>query len=212
MTAVLRLIEDWLVGGTGSTLPSGTPRALYVAGGSITVNGNGFDLDEGLTSAGELSVEAGSDGATIWRWELVDGASESALIGDRGSVILDGAIDGSLLEEGALIRLDSVAFPPGGCAMLHTHQGPGIRRLRDGTIRIDTEGHSSSYGPGGAWFETGPDPVFAQAAETQDSRFIRAMILPDRLAGTSSISYVRDEDREKPKSQKYRGYGETSLG
>jgi hypothetical protein len=212
MTAVLRLIEDWLAGGTRSTLASETPRALYVAGGSITVNGNALNLDEGLTSAGELSVEAGEDGATIWRWELVDGASESTLIGDRGAVILEGAINVSLLDEGALIRLDSVAFPPGGNAMLPTHQGPGIRRLRDGTVRIDTEGHSSSYGPGGAWFETGHDPVFAQASETQESRFIRTMILPEHLAGTSSITYVREQDRNKPKSQQYRGYGETLLG
>ena len=31
----------------------------------------------------------------------------------------------------------------------------------EGAIRIDTHGRSTSYGPGGAWFETGPDDVFA---------------------------------------------------
>src|SRR5215475_10648072 len=63
-----------------------------------------------------------------------------------------------------LLRGDSVAFPPGGCAYLHRHQGPGIRCLLDGGIRIDTGGRSTSYGPGGAWYESGPVPVFAQAA------------------------------------------------
>ena len=29
------------------------------------------------------------------------------------------------------------------------------------------------------------------------------MVLPRRLLGQSSIRYVRDEDREKPKSQRY---------
>lgn len=211
MTSILRLIEDWLVAGARSTLPSETPRALYVASGSISVNGESIGLDEGLTSIGELSIEAGVDGATIWRWELVDDTSESTFISGRGTVILDGVINEALLHEGALIRLDSVAFPSGGTAMLHTHEGPGTRRLREGTIRIDTEGHSSSYGPGGAWFETGPDPVFAQASEYQETRFIRTMILPNRLAGRSSITYVREEDQEKPKSQRYRGYGETLL-
>jgi hypothetical protein len=94
---------------------------------------------------------------------------------------------------------------------LHTHQGPGIRRLSEGTIRIDTEGKTSSYGPGGAWFETGPDEVFAQANGTQASRFIRTMVLPDSLVGTSSISYAREEDKNKPKSQTYRGFGELVI-
>ena len=40
------------------------------------------------------------------------------------------------------------AFPPGGCAYLHRHQGPGIRCLLEGGIRIDTHGRSTSYGPG----------------------------------------------------------------
>ena len=55
-----------------------------------------------------------------------------------------------------LMRGDSVAFPPGGCAYRHRHQGPGIRCLIEGGIRIDTHGRSTSYGPGGAWYESGP--------------------------------------------------------
>ncbi len=79
------------------------------------------------------------------------------------------------------MRGDSVAFPPGGCAYLHRHQGPGIRCLIEGGIRIDTHGRSTSYGPGGAWYESGPDAVFAQAASDKPSRFIRVMILPREL-------------------------------
>ncbi len=114
-------------------------------------------------------------------------------------------------DGGLLIRNDGVSFPPGGCAYLHTHQGPGIRCLIDGGIRIDTLGHSASYGPGGAWFEGGPDPVFAQAAADRPSRFIRVMVLPAGLKGKSSIAYVNAEDREKPKSQSYKGYVDEVL-
>ena len=46
-----------------------------------------------------------------------------------------------------LLRGDSVAFPPGGCAYLHRHQGPGIRCLLEGGIRIDTRGHSTFLRP-----------------------------------------------------------------
>ncbi len=101
------------------------------------------------------------------------------------------------------MRGDSVAFPPGGCAYLHRHQGPGIRCLIEGGIRIDTNGRSTSYGPGGAWYESGPEPVFAQAAPDRPSRFIRVMILPRQLIGKSSLELINEADKHKPRSQQY---------
>ena len=103
-----------------------------------------------------------------------------------------------------LMRGDSVAFPPGGCAHLHTHQGPGIRCLIDGGIRIDVHGRSTSYGPGSPWFEAGPEPVFAQAAADRPSRFIRVMILPRALLGKSSFQFANEEDKAKPRAQQYK--------
>ena len=109
-----------------------------------------------------------------------------------------------------LLRGDSVAFPPGGCAYLHRHQGPGIRCLLEGGIRIDTRGHSHSYGPGGAWYETGPDGVFAQAAD-RPTRFIRVMVLPLAYLGKSSVEYLNEEDKAKPKSQAYKIFADMPL-
>ena len=109
-----------------------------------------------------------------------------------------------------LLRGDSVAFPPGGCAHLHRHQGPGIRCLIEGGIRIDTHGRSTSYGPGGAWYESGPDPVFAQAAD-RPTRFIRVMILPRELLGKSSIQYVNEDDKTKPRSQQYKIFADAPI-
>ncbi len=109
-----------------------------------------------------------------------------------------------------LLRGDSVAFPPGGCAYLHRHQGPGIRCLFEGGIRIDTHGRSTSYGPGGAWYESGPDPVFAQAAD-RPTRFIRVMILPVAYVGKSSAEYLNEEDKAKPKSQQYKIFADLPL-
>jgi quercetin dioxygenase-like cupin family protein len=105
--------------------------------------------------------------------------------------------------EEALIRCDRVDFPPGGVAYMHTHQGPGIRVLLHGSIRIDTAGESRGYGPLQAWFEPGPEPVFAAASETEPTAFVRCMVLPGRLRGQSSIRYVREEDAAKPKPQRY---------
>jgi hypothetical protein len=106
-------------------------------------------------------------------------------------------------SEPRLIRCDRVDFPAGGAAYLHTHQGPGIRVLLHGTIRIETGGSSQSYGPLEAWFEPGPEPVFAAASETEPTGFVRCMVLPAHLLGQSSIRYVRVEDAAKRKPQQY---------
>ena len=103
------------------------------------------------------------------------------------------------------MRCDSVAFPPGGCAYLHTHQGPGIRCLIEGGIRIDTEGTSHCYAPGGAWFEAGPEPVFAQAAD-RPTRFMRVMVLPAHAAGPGSIAYVNAERSRQAEVAALQGY------
>jgi len=49
----------------------------------------------------------------------------------------------------------------------------------------------------------GIDPVFAETRQDGPSHFIRVMILPRSLKGKSSITYVKPEDQDKPKTQKY---------
>ena len=207
----MRLFEDTLFGGEEVRFEDSVPRALYVSAGTVSVSGADVPLDEGVVSTHAATVCAGGEGATLWRWEI--GASDAGARADRHRtrLRLAGRIDPAAIADELLIRLDSVAFPPGGTAFLHTHQGPGIRCLREGEIRIDTEGCSSSYGPGGAWFENGPEPVFAQASANVPSRFIRTMLLPRSLQGASSIRYVNDEDRDKPKSQTYRVFAEKPV-
>jgi hypothetical protein len=83
--------------------------------------------------------------------------------------------------------------------------------MTEGGIRIDTSGHSTSYGPGGAWFESGPEPVFAQGAVDRPSRFIRVMILPRALIGKSSIRYVDEADKDKPRMQQYQIFADMPI-
>jgi hypothetical protein len=166
---------------------------------------------EAWSGEGAVMLKAGSGGATAWRWELVkeDGGGletwTDVVTREKLSAELATVPKGALL-----LRGDSVAFPPGGCAYLHRHQGPGIRCLLEGGIRIDTRGHSHSYGPGGAWYETGPDGVFAQAAE-RPTRFIRVMVLPLAYLGKSSVEYLNEEDKAKPKSQAYKIFADMPL-
>ena len=207
MNPMLRLCEDVLSNQGAIELPA-LPRMIFVVHGSVAIAGRTLRDEEAFGGEGAIMLKAGGAGATVWRWELI--AREADF--DRpppGSGIVSHeklAVMLSTVPAGALLlRGDSVAFPPGGCAYLHRHGGPGIRCLIEGGIRIDTNGHSTSYGPGGAWFEIGPDGVFAQAAD-RPTRFIRAMILPRAFLGKSSVEYLNEEDKAKPKLQSYKIY------
>ena len=100
------------------------------------------------------------------------------------------------------MRCDRVDFPPGGIAYRHTHPGPGIRYLLFGSIRIDAGGSSHDYGPGQAWFESGPEPVLATASAGEDTAFVRVLLLPREWQGKRTIRYVDPVDDEKPKLQR----------
>jgi hypothetical protein len=207
----LRFLRDTYAPGAACAQPlPAMNRVLYCNVGSFkTGGGDNREHDQAWHGANEVTVTAGLDGAEIWRWELAPSDSAPLLDLGRGvrtTLELRGPVDTIEAGNQWLMRCDSVKFPPGGCAFTHTHQGPGIRVLREGAIRIDAEGASHHYKPGEAWFENGPDPVFAQAEEQGCSGFVRVMILPRELKGKSSISYVNDEDRDKPKSQRYKGY------
>lgn len=203
MAPMLRLYEDVLTNDAGVSLPA-RPRMIYVVHGAITMGDQGLQDDEAFGSENAVTLTAERAGATLWRWELAaDGeASGPSAPGVVSRERLSARLD-TMPKGAVLLRGDSVAFPPGGCAYLHRHQGPGIRCLLHGGIRIDTKSHSTSYGPGGVWFESGPDPVFAQAADTP-TRFIRVMILPMAYLARSSVEYLNEEDRTKPKSQSYK--------
>jgi hypothetical protein len=214
MHPVLRLYEDVLSSAENVEFALGPlPRFIFVVHGSATIGGKSLREGEAWQGEGAATIKPGTAGVTCWRWELAHGDRGSAIACAPGmvtheklSAYLETAPKGDWLMRG-----DSVAFPPGGCAYLHCHQGPGIRCLIEGGIRIDTHGRSTSYGPGGAWYESGPDPVFAQAAADKPSRFIRVTILPRELIGKSSIRYVNEDDKAKPKTQSYKIFADAAV-
>jgi hypothetical protein len=203
MRPILGLCEDILSSGAALVLPP-LPRMIFVVHGAVSISQRSFGEGEAWHGHGPLTLLAGSPGASIWRWELATAASlqlPQSGVSSREKV----AAQLLTMPKGELLlRGDSVSFPPGGFAYLHRHRGPGIRCLIEGGIRIDTQGTSTSYGPGGAWYESGPEAVFAQAALDRPTRFIRVMILPRDLLGKSSIEYVNEEDKGKPRVQEYK--------
>jgi hypothetical protein len=212
MHPTLRLYEDVLAnhGALRLELPA-LPRMIFIVHGTATIAGSTWSDGEAWHGEEAVTLSPGSGGVTCWRFELAPAdAADGSLAGSVSRQKL--AAPAETLPAGdLLLRGDSVAFPPGGCAYRHRHQGPGIRCLLEGGIRIDTNGASTSYGPGGAWYEAGPHPVFAQAARDRATRFIRMMILPRALLGKSSIEYLDPGDKERPKSQSYKGFADAPI-
>ncbi len=125
-------------------------------------------------------------------WELGGDGRGAALAVD---VDLDPAT-------GWLARCDQVDFPPGGVAYRHTHPGPGIRYLLAGELTIESPEGVRTYRPGEAWFEGADYPVVATASETEDTAFVRVLVLPREWAGTRTIRYLDPADEDKPKLQR----------
>ena len=165
------------------------------AGGDRVV----YDVAHDAAQLGAASVEGH---ALVWQLDATAEDAEGALVSRR--IQLDPFAEW-------VMRCDRVDFPPGGVARTHTHPGPGIRYLLHGELSVSTEGRSASYGRGGAWFESGPDPVLATASEHQPTAFVRVLILPAEWAGKRTISYVNPADDALPKLQKATVYLEHPL-
>lgn len=201
-THKLLFFRDQLAPAQSLELTAGCNRALYLRSGSLRLRS--ADHAVALTAntawraraAGTLI--AGPAGAEIYRWELWRATETPA----TGAPVLESPLDLNAGER-YLMRCDRVDFPPGGIAYTHTHRGPGIRCLLDGSIQIEVNGGAHGINPGEPWFEAGSDPVLATASTSVPTSFARVMILPVELLGKSSIRYVLPEDQDKPKRQSY---------
>jgi hypothetical protein len=214
MHPVLRLYEDVLSNAENVEFGlSALPRFIFMVHGSASIDGKVLNEGETWQGSDATVVKPGASGVICWRWELARGdqgatvaCAPGMITHEKLSAYLETMPKGDLLMRG-----DSVSFTAGGCAFMHTHQGPGIRCLIEGGIRVDTHGRSTSYGVGSAWYESGPDPVLVQAASNKQSRFIRVMILPRELTGKSSIQYVNEEDKAKSTSQSHKIYADGPI-
>jgi quercetin dioxygenase-like cupin family protein len=150
-------------------------------------------LHRGSAGAGAPGPNTVEDERTGLRWTLGPTAESGAVLARE--VQLDPALQW-------LMRHDRVDFEPGGIAHRHTHPGPGIRCLLHGEITIDSEGERRTYGPGEAWFESGPEPVLATTSASEPTAFARVLLLPAEYAGQRTIRYVDPADADRPRLQK----------
>jgi quercetin dioxygenase-like cupin family protein len=160
------------------------PHGVETTGGNVAV----YDVDRNAAYFGAASV-AGR--ALVWRLEKQTDPGEKL----AAPVELDP-------EDEWLLRCDRVDFPAGGIAYRHTHPGPGIRCLLHGSIRIESGGETHVYEALEPWFESGPEPVLAVASETEETAFVRVMLVPGEWAGKRTIHYVDPADEDRPKLQR----------
>jgi len=159
------------------------PRGVETEAGPRIV----YDLDRNEAWLGAARV---SGPALVW--ELGGDGVGAALTAD---VELDPAA-------GWIARCDRVDFPPGGIAHRHVHPGPGIRRLLHGRLTVDADGVEQTFGPGEAWFEGDDHPVLATASPSEDTAFVRVLLLPRAWQGKRTIRYLDPADEEKPRLQR----------
>jgi len=167
-------------------------------GGASTAAGRHvvYDIEANAAHFGAASV----DGPALV-WQLGPTGDPAAL---SAEVDLDPSVEW-------LMRCDRVDFPTGGIAHRHIHPGPGIRVVLQGGIRIESEGAVQHHGPFEPWFESGPEPVFAQASDREPTAFVRVMVLPREWEGRRTISYVDPADADKPKTQTATVFGEWPI-
>jgi hypothetical protein len=146
--------------------------------------------------------DAGLPGGHALVWELSEYRAEGAKL--AAEIHLDGSTEW-------LMRCDRIEFPPEGVAYRHVHPGPGIRYLLYGSLAIQADGHTRTYGPGEAWFEGAEYPVQATADEAVDTAFVRGLLLPREWAGKRTIRHLDPADDEKPRLQRATVYLEQPI-
>ena len=172
------------------------PAGVTVGPGNRVV----YDLVADTASFGAAAVAG-----RALSWELTAGDDhEPARVALRANVELDDS-------QPWVMRCDRVDFPPGAVAYRHTHPGPGIRRLLFGELTVTTGGTTTTHRAGGAWFESGPEPVYAESSATEETAFVRVMLLPAEWAGRRTIRYTDPADANRPARQRARVFLEEPL-
>jgi hypothetical protein len=205
----LRLVEDRLTSGR-LALPA-LNRVLYARRGALvvaTATGE-THVAEGQAWHGAGACEVGASGASAiaLRWELMRGAGPRAgELAGPSPTLLAHVID---LDPGAayLMRADRVEFALGGVALPHRHRGGGIRCLLAGALDVTVgDAPARRVTAGGAWFESGREPVLAVASKDEPTSFVRVAILPREIRGRTSIVYVDPADAERGRPRTYTVY------
>ena len=224
MRHTLRLLEDVLPAGAEPVfLPSG-PRGLLVLDGQLTIEtataNQHLPTRTAWIGSGAITYVAGASPARLLRWELVGTTQDTTHDGTlRGAPKAKSTV--KLAERldldpafGWLMRVDQVSFPKGTNAHLHVHQGPGIRYVLSGEMDHRATGAPPQhFNPGDPFFEDGiRTPIFVIMSQTEETMFVRGLLLPRAVKGRGSTRFVNPEDwATPPRHQSYHVFAERFI-
>ena len=156
----------------------------YVLKGSATINGEAVGQDKAVYCKDVACVEAGPDGAVVWRWELVRTEEPNNIAwGDGIASRLRMSRHIRMFElvptSKWLFRLDSI-YNNRGSTGLHSHPGSGIRCMLEGHLRVESDKGESSDNSltGDCWYEEGSYPLISTSDPVETADFLRGMVLP----------------------------------
>ncbi len=160
----------------------------YVLEGAAALNGQLLEADQALYYKDVTSVEAGGEGAVIWRWELVRTEEPNNLAwGDGVTSRLRMSRRIRMFElvptSKWLFRLDCI-YNNRGSTGLHSHPGSGIRCMLKGHLRVESDKGESSDNrlTGDCWYEEGSYPLISTSDPGESADFLRGMVLPPEYA------------------------------
>lgn len=185
----LRLYQD-VFGPNAKAVPDLEAQhgIAYVYEGSATINGVTVASDSALISRDVMSIAAGPEGATLWRWELVRTRTPNNLaagegIGSRLRMSRRIRMFALVPTSKWLFRLDSIVDNEGSTG-LHSHPGSGIRCMIEGHLRVESDKGecSDNWKAGDAWYEEGSYPLVSTSDPGEKATFLRGMVLPPEYA------------------------------
>jgi hypothetical protein len=224
MRHTLRLLEDSIPAGAEPVFLPGGPRGLLVLEGHVTVEtaaaNQHLPTRTAWVGSEEIAYVAGASAARILRWELVEASADASHDGRlRGAPKTKSTVKSTQRLDldrafGWLLRVDQVSFPKGTNAHLHVHQGPGIRYVLSGEMDHRATGAPPQhFKPGDPFYEDGiHTPIFVIMSKTEETVFVRGLLLPRAVKGRGSTRFVNPEDwANPPRHQSYHVFAERFI-
>lgn len=177
---------------------------FYVFRGAATVDGTLLGEGDATYVVDYAPVTAGPEGATIWRWELVErdspfGVVSAPGVGSRLRMARDVKMFEMVPTSKWLFRLDAIVDFTGSTG-LHSHPGSGVRCLVNGHLRVESDKgeDAEASAPGDVWYEEGAYPLVTTTQPGVKTTFLRGMVLPPEYSDyADSASWIAPPE-EKP--------------
>ncbi len=188
------------------SLPDDELYFVYVQDGRATLQSSGevrrLSADEGAFVQEGATLE--NSGST-WIFEVA--GEEAPFLSESGLILAHLARPD--FPRPFLVRADRIESEPGARTPRHGHRGPGLRRLIFGRLLAEVGAAVERIKEGGAWFESGKDPVVGTNIGPTNAAFVRVMVLPAELEGGSSSFVPCDEaEARKPRAVQNKLFGE----